>query len=62
MADANPYEAALQPEDSAKAAQLTEPSVKNLGEPQPLGFSDPVASVTDHTTRTLEPVLRDPKN
>ena len=49
-------------EGAKENAQLNETSGKTLGEAQPFGFSDPVASVTDHTTRTLEPVLRDPKH
>ena len=38
-------------------ADVTE---KVLTEGQPLEFSAPAASVTDHTTRTLDPVRRDP--
>jgi hypothetical protein len=44
--------------ETSEPAQLNEPVVKSLAEPRPLGFSEPVPSVTDHTTRTLDPVKR----
>ena len=41
--------------------QLPENSTKELTEAQPRALSEPVSSVTDHTTRAFEPVYIDQK-
>jgi hypothetical protein len=45
--------------DVAGQPQLNEASTKTLSEGQPLGFGEAAPSVTEHTTRTLDPVRRD---
>jgi uncharacterized membrane protein YvbJ len=42
-------------------AQLNEVVIKGLNEGRHQGIYEPVPSVTDSTTRNLEPVYRDPK-
>jgi hypothetical protein len=42
-------------------AQLEGAPTRELGAAEARALPEPVASVTDHTTRTLEPVYREPK-
>lgn len=48
-----------------EAGEITRPkgtATKELGEPQQAMLTEPAASVTEHTTRTLEPLYRERKN
>jgi len=44
-----------------KESRPSEDTTRTLNEAQPFDVVQPVGSVTDHTTRTLEPAYREPK-
>lgn len=46
---------------AGEAAQLKEQATKELGPASARAFAEPVASVTEHTTRTFEPLYRERK-
>lgn len=48
--------------DKKKEIKGSDPEAKILGEGTPTGIPASVHSVTDHTTRNLDPVTREPKN
>lgn len=47
--------------EAADTPQLKGTATKELGEPQGRMLAEPAMSVTEHTTRTLEPVYRERK-
>jgi len=47
--------------EAAAITQLEGTTTKELGEPQERLLAEPAVSVTEHTTRTLEPVYRERK-
>jgi uncharacterized membrane protein YhdT len=50
----------LRRSETAKPAELSKPQVTNeLNSAQPRSLPEPIHSVTEHTTRAFEPVLRD---
>jgi uncharacterized membrane protein YvbJ len=44
-----------------KTNQLNQVEIKTLGEAQNLDYTQPFSAVTEHTTRSLEPALRETK-
>jgi hypothetical protein len=51
--------AKLREPDSSDSTQLRGSATKELGEPQERLLTEPPVTVTEHTTRTLEPVYRE---
>jgi cytoskeletal protein RodZ len=49
-------------QSAADALRLKEQATKELGTPQARSLREPLPSVTEHTTRSFEPVYREQKS